>query len=56
MKILRIYIENSVIGGYFDDEFKEFTKKLFEYFKNGYFKAIVSSHVIRSPRELIENE
>jgi hypothetical protein len=23
MKILRIYIENSVIGSYFDDEFKE---------------------------------
>jgi hypothetical protein len=22
MKILRIYIENSVIGGYFEDEFK----------------------------------
>jgi hypothetical protein len=23
IKILNIYIENSVIGGYFDDEFKE---------------------------------
>jgi len=46
MKILRIYIENSVIGGYFDDEFKNFTQKLFEYFRNGKFKPIVSSHVI----------
>ena len=46
MKTLRIYIENSVIGGYFDDEFKEFTQKLFESFRNGIFKPIISSHVI----------
>jgi len=46
MKILRIYIENSVIGGYFDDEFKEFTQKLFENFRIGMFKPIISSHVI----------
>jgi hypothetical protein len=30
MKQLRVYIENSVVGGYFDDEFKEHTCKLFE--------------------------
>ena len=30
MKTLRIYIENSVVGGYFDDEFKIPTRKLFE--------------------------
>jgi hypothetical protein len=29
MKILKIYIENSVVGGYFDDEFKEHTQKIF---------------------------
>ena len=46
MKILRIYIENSVIGGYFDDEFKEITHKLFENFRNGTIKPIISSHVI----------
>ena len=45
MKILRIYIENSVIGGYFDEEFKEFTQKLFENFKNGKYLPIISSHV-----------
>jgi hypothetical protein len=28
IKTLRVYVENSVIGGYFDDEFKEFTRKL----------------------------
>ncbi|GHV11160.1 hypothetical protein FACS189491_01900 [Spirochaetia bacterium] len=46
MKILRIYIENSVIGGYFDDEFKEFTRQLFGEFKKGTYKPIISSHVI----------
>jgi hypothetical protein len=45
MKKLRIYIENSVIGGYFDDEFKEYTQKLFETFKNGSYIPIISSHV-----------
>jgi len=46
MKILKIYIENSVIGGYFDDEFKDISYKLFEKFKNGTYKPIISSHVI----------
>ena len=60
MKILRIYIENSVIGGYFDEEFKENTQKLFEKFKNGIYKPIISSHVIAelengAPEYIIEN-
>ena len=46
MKDLKIYIENSVIGGYFDDEFKEHTRKLFEKFKDGIYRPIISSHVI----------
>ena len=46
MKIQRIYIENSVIGGYFDEVHKENTQKLFEKFKNGIYKPIISSHVI----------
>ena len=46
MKILKVYIENSVIGGYFDDEFKEFTHKLFEKFEKGIYKPIISTHVI----------
>jgi len=44
--VLRVYLENSVIGGYFDTEFKEYTYKLFEKFRNGTFKPIISSHVI----------
>ena len=46
MKALRIYIENSVIGGYFDDDFKETTQKLFDKFKTGVYKPVISSHVI----------
>ena len=46
IKILRIYIENSVIGGYFDEEFKEHTYKLFEEFRKGVYIPIISSHVI----------
>ena len=46
IKILRIYVENSVIGGYFDDEFKEPTRKLFDQFKKGIYKPVISSHVI----------
>lgn len=30
MKKLRIYLDTSVFGGYYDDEFKEFTIQLFE--------------------------
>ena len=46
MKALKVYIENSVIGGYFDDDFKETTQKLFEKFRNGVYKPVISSHVI----------
>ena len=60
MKIPRIYIENSVIGGYFDEVHKENTQKLFEKFKEGTYKPIISSHVIAeleqgAPEYVIEN-
>lgn len=38
----RVYIDTSVIGGYFDDEFKEWSNKLFEKFIKGEFIAIIS--------------
>ena len=60
MKILRIYIENSVIGGYFDEEFQEHTRKLFNDFRNRKYKPVISSHVIAelengAPENIIEN-
>jgi hypothetical protein len=60
VKILSVYIENSVVGGYFDDEFKDYTQKLFEEFKKGIYKPVISSHVIAelengAPEKVKEN-
>jgi len=43
MKKQRIYLDTSVFGGYFDDEFQEFTKPLFERIRNGEFIIIFST-------------
>ncbi len=40
--IQRIYIDTSVIGGYFDEEFEFFTKLFFEKVEQGKFKVILS--------------
>lgn len=48
MKKLRIYLDTSVYGGFFDDEFQEFTKPLFERIHSGEFTIIFST--------LLENE
>lgn len=41
--IPRIYIDTSVFGGYFDEEYTEHTKPLFERLLNGEFKLLFSS-------------
>jgi hypothetical protein len=46
MKILRVYLENSVVGGYFDEEFEEPTKLLFDEFHKGNYKPVISAHVM----------
>ena len=38
----RIYIDTSVVGGYFDEEFKEATLKLFDRLKNGEMTFVIS--------------
>ena len=43
MKQQRIYLDTSVFGGYFDVEFEEFTKPLFERIHNGEFTIIFSA-------------
>ncbi|GHU24250.1 hypothetical protein FACS1894172_10570 [Spirochaetia bacterium] len=60
MKTLRIYIENSVIGGYFDDEFKEPTQALFNLLRDGQYIAVISSHTFDeldngAPDRVVEN-
>ena len=42
MRKLRIYIDTSVIGGFFDDEFSIDTEKLFEQIHQGEFQLVIS--------------
>jgi len=39
----RLYIDTSVFGGFFDEEFSAFTKPLFKRFQKGEFKVLYSS-------------
>lgn len=52
----RIYIDTSVVGGYFDKEFKVTTHKLFERFDNNEIIFVVSDlldlELINVPSEL----
>ena len=54
----RIYIDTSVIGGYFDDEFEEHTRSLFERIINEdfdiYFSEINETELILAPQEVRE--
>jgi len=52
MGIIRVYADTSVIGGIFDEEFKEPSRTFFEQVKNGQFAQIA----IFSPLEVIKYE
>ena len=43
MKRQRIYLDTSVFGGYYDVEFDEWTKPLFERINNGEFTILLST-------------
>ncbi len=45
MKIQRIYVDTSVIGGCFDPEFEKWSNGLFRDFKEGNFKPVISEIV-----------
>lgn len=51
MKKQRIYLDTSVFGGYFDEEFREFTKPLFDRINDGEF-IIIFSTMLESELEL----
>ena len=60
--IQRIYIDTSVVGGYFDEEFKDATTALFQRLENGEIIFVVSDlldlELINAPqrvRELLYN-
>jgi len=40
----RIYVDTSVFGGYFEDEFKQWTKPFIDKFIKGEFKLLYSQH------------
>ena len=44
---MQIYIDTSVFGGYFDDEFEIWSRQLFKDFKNGKKTAVISDLTIR---------
>ena len=39
----RLYIDTSVFGGYYDDEFEEFTRSLFDRILKGDFTILFST-------------
>jgi len=58
MKKQRIYCDTSVFGGYYDEEFEEFTRPLFERINHGEFKVLPSSVLQRelelAPERIVE--
>ena len=46
IKPIRVYLENSVIGGYFNPGVDVPTRKLFDLFKQGIYLPVISSHVV----------
>jgi len=55
MKRLRIYVDTSVFGGCFDEEFAEESKRLFEEIANGKFLLVVSKTTFREIAGAPEN-
>lgn len=51
----RIYIDTSVVGGYFDTEFKDATRKLFERFEKDEITFVISDlldlELINAPKK-----
>lgn len=45
MKKLRVYVDTSAVGGYFDTEFKEWSQALINDFRAGRYQAVVSNVV-----------
>jgi predicted nucleic acid-binding protein len=57
MKMPRIYVDTSVIGGYFDSEFEEWSKGLIGDFENNKYKMVISevtaAELSNAPQEII---
>ena len=55
MKTLRIYIDTSVLGGYFDSEFERDTKMFFSKIRKGEYKIVISDLTERELLNAPEN-
>ena len=55
----KVYIDTSVVGGYFDDEFKDATFKLFERLQNNEILFVISDlldlELINAPQQVREH-
>ncbi|MDH5720494.1 MAG: hypothetical protein OEZ13_07700 [Spirochaetia bacterium] len=47
MKKIRIYLDTSVIGGCFDEEFKEYSTRLINEIENSIKQGVISDITIR---------
>lgn len=43
----RIYIDTSIVGGYFDEEFKDVTRSFFRMFEEGEVSFVISDLVLK---------
>lgn len=43
MRAQKVYIDTSVLGGYFDSEFDQATKSFFDEVKKGEYKVVISN-------------
>jgi len=46
MKRIRVFVDTSVFGGCFDDEFEKDSKAFFDLVKKGRFQAVVSELIL----------
>jgi len=56
--IQRIYIDTSVVGGYFDEEFKDSTQRLFKRLEGNEVKFVISDllelELMQAPKNVSE--
>ena len=55
MKIPTLYLDTSVIGGYFDDEWKDATRELWQQMRAGKFRFVTSSVTLDEVNAAPEN-
>lgn len=55
--MIRIYVDTSVIGGYFDPEFQEWLKGLIDDFSDGRYKMVISdvtsAEISEAPQDIL---